>query len=197
MRSPSLQGWEIKQGAGSAVSNGFHLGYKIERGINLSHSLTRIWIHTILGTKNCAPTISTHFEDRLHNHIKSHIEDDFDCPVRAINGSTDHVHVLLLLSPNYAIKDILQNMKGESSHWVNQENLTSTKFAWQTGYAAFSVSESSVAEVQWYIENQKQHHASRTLEEECGELFLRYGLAAGCETVETVIGGRDNLETNN
>ncbi len=152
----------------------------------MSHSFTRIWIHTIQATKNRRPTITPDFEAALHNHIKHHLEEDFDCPVRAINGTSDHVHVLLLLSPNYAVKDILQNMKGESSHWLNQQDSTGTKFAWQTGYSAFSVSESHVDEVAGYIDNQKRHHVNRTYTEECRELFRLHGLSFGSETVETV-----------
>jgi REP element-mobilizing transposase RayT len=126
------------------------------------------------------------FEGELHRHIKRHLEDDFDCDVRAINGTKNHVHVLFLLSPNYAIKDLLQNMKGESSHWVNQQNLTGAKSAWQTGYSAFSVSEASVPEVQRYIEDQKRHHMNRTFAAECEELLHLHGLSSGSETVETV-----------
>ena len=114
------------------------------------------------------------------------MEQDFDCPVRVINGTLDHSHVLLLLSPNYAVKDLLQNMKGESSHWVNQQELSRTRFAWQTGYSAFSVSECGVAEVQRYIEDQKRHHTSKTYAVECEELLRSHGLFSGSETVKTV-----------
>lgn len=153
----------------------------------MSHSFTRIWIHTVLGTKDRQPFIRPEFESALHEHIKHHLEEDFDCPVRAINGVPDHIHVLLLLSPNHSVKDLLQNAKGESSHWANQQDFTKLKFAWQTGYSAFSVSESGVLEVQRYIENQKLHHQKRTYVEECEELICEYGLELSDETVKTVI----------
>lgn len=88
----------------------------------MSHSLVRIWIHTVLGTKDRQPIILDNFEPALYQHIKDHLENDFACPVRAINGVSNHVHVLFLLSPNYAVKDLLQNIKGESSHWVNEQD---------------------------------------------------------------------------
>jgi hypothetical protein len=91
-----------------------------------------------------------------------------------------------LLDPNYAVKDILKNIKGESSHWVNQENVTRLKFAWQTGYGAFSVSESSVSAVQRYIGNQKEHHRKKTFAEEYGEFLEQHGLSLRQETVQTV-----------
>lgn len=90
----------------------------------MSHSLTTIWIHPIFGTKNREPLIHPEVEEGLLRHMKEHLEQDFDCPVRAINCTTDHVHVLVLLDPNYAVMDIMKNVKGESSHWMNQKNLT-------------------------------------------------------------------------
>ncbi|HEY6951741.1 MAG TPA: IS200/IS605 family transposase [Bacteroidota bacterium] len=159
---------------------------KPERGPTVSHSLTRVWIHTVLGTNYRQRTILPTFELSLHEHIKRHLEEDFDSPVRAINGVADHIHVLFLLSPHYAMKDLLQNIKGESSHWVNQQDFAKFKFAWQTGYAAFSVSESAVFEVERYIANQKQHHAKKGFAEEWEELLREHGVEPSLETVETV-----------
>jgi REP element-mobilizing transposase RayT len=60
------------------------------------------------------------------------------------------------------VKDILKNVKGKSSHWVNQENLGHRRFAWQTGYAAYSVRESDLHVVEKYILNQKEHHRKKS-----------------------------------
>lgn len=142
----------------------------------MSHSFAKIWIHAIFGTKNFEPMIHNRFEDKLHKHIKEHLENDFDCPVRIINGVENHVHILFLLSPNYSVKDILKNVKGESSHWVNQQDFTKLKFAWQTGYGAFSVSESIVDNVEEYIRNQKEHHRKKSFQEEYSEFMQKHGL---------------------
>jgi REP element-mobilizing transposase RayT len=142
----------------------------------MSHSLTKIWIHGIFGTKNRASLIKNSFEDKLHIHIKEKLETELDCKVKINNGTEDHVHILFLLSPNYSVKDILQNVKGESSHWVNQSDFIKDKFAWQTGYGAFSVSQSIVNKVEKYIANQKEHHRKKSYLEEV-ELFIKkYGL---------------------
>jgi putative transposase len=152
----------------------------------MSHSLTKIWIHAVYGTKNFEPLVRHEFEASLQEHIKHHLEQDFACPVRAINGTADHMHTLFLLDPNYALKDILKNLKGESSHWANQQNFMNQKFAWQTGSGAFSVSESAVKDVKRYIENQKEHHRKRTYIDEYLELARANGLQVLAETVETV-----------
>jgi len=152
----------------------------------MSHSLTKIWIHAIFGTKNHEPLIHPSIEQKLYAHIHEHLEKDFECKVRIINGMPEHVHILFLLSPNYAIKDIMQNAKGESSHWINQENLIKFKFAWQTGYGAYSVSESNVEKVEQYIRNQKEHHRQKTFIEEYNEFMEKHGLLL-MKTDESVV----------
>ena len=152
----------------------------------MSHTYPRIWIHTVFGTKLREPLIQPIFEQSLYEHIKNHLEVDFHCLVRIINGSSDHVHILFLLSQHYALKDILQNVKGESSHWVNEKDFMKTRFAWQIGYGAFSVSESNVEIVRRYIANQKEHHKQRSYGEELRGLLKEYGLSFQEETVETV-----------
>ena len=142
----------------------------------MSHSLIKVWIHAIFGTKDKFSLIKYSFESKLHNHIKEKLENELDCKVRNINGTEDHIHILFLLSPNYSLKDIFQNIKGESSHWINQSDFIKYKFAWQTGYGAFSVSESMISEVEKYIANQKDHHKKITFKEEIDMLIKKYGL---------------------
>ena len=142
----------------------------------MPHSLLKIWIHGVFGTKDRLPLIKTEYEKELHEHIKGKLEKDLDCKVRIINGTVDHVHILFLLSPNFTIGDIFKNIKGETSHWVNQENFIKQKFAWQTGYGAFSVSESKVSEVEEYIKKQKEHHKKITYIEEVELFKKKYGL---------------------
>ncbi len=147
-----------------------------ERKKTMSHSLVKIWIHGVLGTKDRTSLINDNFEKELHSHVKDRFEKELDCKVRIINGTDDHVHVLFLLSPNFGIGDIFQKVKGESSHWVNKSNFMSNKFAWQIGYGAFSVSESKVKDVEQYIRNQKEHHKKTSYADEIDLLIKKYGL---------------------
>lgn len=142
----------------------------------MSHSLIKLWIHAIFGTKDKSSLIKDTFESQLHTHIKNKLEKELDCKVRNINGTEDHIHILFLLSPNYSLKDIFQNIKGESSHWVNQSNFIKYKFAWQIGYGAYSVSESMVSKVDKYIANQKEHHKKMSYKEEVDLFMKKYGL---------------------
>ena len=137
----------------------------------MSHSFTKVMIHAIWSTKNREPLIKENFEIKLHNHI-SQIVKEQDCFPKIVNGMSDHIHVLFDLHPAKALQDVLKNIKGNSSHWVNTQNFMQEKFAWQTGYGAYAVSESQVQKVYDYIANQKEHHRTKTFQEEY-EGFLR------------------------
>ena len=147
-----------------------------KRETSMSHSLLKIWIHGVFGTKDRTSLINDNFEKELHLHIKDRFEKELDCKVRIINGTDDHVHVLFLLSPSFSVGDIFQNIKGESSHWINKSNFMRNKFAWQIGYGAFSVSESKVKDVEQYIRNQKEHHKKTSYSDEIDLLIKKYGL---------------------
>ena len=115
-------------------------------------SLAKIWIHAFYSTKNRVPLIHPSFESSLFAHIKEHLEQDFRCYLEAINGTPDHIHLLFLLNPNYSVKDILKNVKGESSHWINGHDFIESKFAWQKAYTAVSVSDSVVKVIARFVD---------------------------------------------
>jgi len=98
------------------------------------------------------------------------------CPVRIINGMADHVHLLFLQNPKMAVTDIIKQVKGNTSYWVNDQNLIRGKFSWQTGFAAFSVSESQLERVFQYITHQKEHHSKKTFMTEYDEFIAAHGM---------------------
>ncbi len=141
----------------------------------MAHSLVKVWIHAIFATKDRTSLIKETFEAQLHTHIKEKLEKELDCKVRNINGTEDHIHILFLFSPNYSLKDIFQNIKGESSHWVNDNKLQNYKFEWQDEYIAVSIGHSQVNRVRDYIKNQEEHHRKKTFQEEYDEFIKKYG----------------------
>ena len=90
--------------------------------------------------------------------------------------NADLVHALVDLPTNLAIGEMMQLLKGGSSHWVNEQNLVPGKFSWGRGYGVFSVSESAVGEVANYIATQEEHHRKRSFAEELKLFVERYGL---------------------
>jgi REP element-mobilizing transposase RayT len=98
-------------------------------------------------------------------------------PALAIGGVEDHVHALFSLSKNYALEKIVEEVKKGSSKWMKNEGPRISNFYWQRGYAAFSVSQSNVAAVKLYIQNQERNHRKMTFQDELRELFLRHEVA--------------------
>ncbi len=141
----------------------------------MPHSYNKIWIHAIWASKERVPMIHGHIEQRVHDFISAQLREQ-GCSVRIINGMPDHVHCLFLLSPQKSIAEVIKQVKGSSSHFINQNNLIEEKFAWQTGYAAYSVSESIVEKVFQYIQNQKLHHQKKSSQQEFEEFLKLYNV---------------------
>lgn len=94
--------------------------------------------------------------------------------IDVVNGYSDHCHCLISLSTNQTIEKVVQLIKGESSFWINKNNLTEEKFAWQDEYFAVSVSESMIEKVRNYIINQEKHHLTKGFSEEYEEFISKY-----------------------
>jgi hypothetical protein len=90
--------------------------------------------------------------------------------------NADHTHALIDLPTKLSIEQVIQLLKGSSSHWINQNRLVKGRFAWGRGHGAFSVSHSDVERVCKYIANQAEHHRKRTFEDEYQLFVKRYGL---------------------
>src|SRR3954465_9640926 len=116
-------------------------------------SYVRIWVHLVFATKYRNPLLTKEIRHDVHRHILENCKKK-EIFLQAINGYTDHVHCLISLGKDQCISKLVQLIKGESSFWINQNNLTQEKFSWQDDYYAVSVSESQVKKVIHYIKNQ-------------------------------------------
>jgi putative transposase len=92
----------------------------------------------------------------------------------AVGGMADHVHGLILLPPTVSVAEMMRNWKSLSSKWVHETFPAEADFAWQEGYAAFSVSRSNVPQVAEYIQHQEEHHLKMTFEEEYLALLKKH-----------------------
>ncbi len=131
--------------------------------------------HLIFGTKERMPLITPSIEKDLHSYM-SGIFSKLRGVVLEINGTEDHVHILAGLPPTVAVADALQQVKGGSSWWVNNQRCPDQPFKWQAGYGAFTVSESQVPKVRRYISTQKEHHQHRSFNDELKALLKKHGL---------------------
>lgn len=141
----------------------------------MSHSFTKLWIHAIWATKDRKELIDYSIEGKLYDYIGEQLT-ELGCPIRIINGMPDHIHILFLQNPQKTISDLIRQIKGSSSHFINQQELILEKFSWQNGYAAFSVSESQLDVVYHYIRNQKHHHLKKNGQDEFDEFVKLHGL---------------------
>src|SRR5688572_18787461 len=116
----------------------------------MSHALCRAWMHGIRATINRSELIQPGMEKENYDEIYYEFK-DVGSPARIINGTEDHVHSLFLLSPNISISKIFKQVKGATSYTINDIELTPFRFCWQSGYAAYSVSEQEVEKVYQYI----------------------------------------------
>jgi putative transposase len=95
-----------------------------------------------------------------------------------VNGVEDHLHLLAAMTATMSIAEIVGKIKGSSSKWVHETFPDRSRFAWQRGYAAFSVSESQVARVAAYIDRQKIHHAKVPFRDEFLRLLQGHRISA-------------------
>ena len=136
-------------------------------------SYLKIWIHIVFSTKNREPYLTKEIRQKVRQHIIQNCKEK-DIFILAVNGYTDHLHCLVSLGKEQSIAKIAQLIKGESSFWINKNNLCSGKFAWQDDYFAVSVSESQVEIVKTYIQNQEEHHTKTSFSKEVEEFMKKY-----------------------
>ncbi|NLD50896.1 MAG: transposase [Clostridiaceae bacterium] len=91
-----------------------------------------------------------------------------------INGTSNHIHIFAGYKPHQSISDLLQDIKGDSSKWINENRFVYGKFQWQKGYGAFSYSHSPIDHVVKYIKNQEKHHKLRSFKEEYLDFLKKY-----------------------
>lgn len=133
----------------------------------------RVWLHFVWSTYNREPWLTDDLRKMLFAHIKENARAKgifIDC----IGGYLEHVHCLISLSNDQSIEKIMQLLKGESSFWINKNELTRTRFAWQDEYFVVSVSEDAVENARRYIANQEVHHRKKSFAEEF-EMFIERG----------------------
>lgn len=136
----------------------------------MANTYTQIHIHVVFCVQNRLCLIKDGWEERLYKYITGIVKNN-NHVLLAINGMPDHVHILIGMRPTQSLSDLMQDVKGSSSKWINENRFTRAKFSWQSGFGAFSHSKSQVPTVINYINNQKEHHRKKTFIEEYAELL--------------------------
>ena len=142
----------------------------------MAQTLTRILLHVVFSTKDRRNLIASTIEPELHAYLGGICRNQ-KSPAIEIGGTENHVHLLISLSKNIALSDLMMTLKKDSSKWIKTKGEMFGDFHWQDGYGAFSIGESQVGAVMDYIRGQKERHKTMTFEEELVALAKRYGVA--------------------
>jgi len=150
------------------------------------HSYSRIWLHLVWTTLNRERLLNPAAAAKLSGFLGEYAESKgIYLKINFVNP--EHVHALIDLPTSKSVEEVMQLLKGASSHWVNEQGLVAGKFAWGRGHGCFSVSQSNVADVAKYIADQSEHHRVKPFAEEFRTLVEKYGLQwHDDKTVETV-----------
>lgn len=139
----------------------------------MANTYTQLHIHVVFSVQNRASLIRRSFKKDLYKYITGIIQNNGH-KLLAINGTSDHIHILIGLKPNQSLSNLMQDIKGDSSKWINKNGFTIERFRWQEGYGAFSYSKSQVNNVINYIKNQETHHHRKSFIEEYNEFLKEF-----------------------
>jgi len=141
----------------------------------MANTYTQIHIHAVFAVQNRVSQIKKDWEDRLYQYIVAIIQ-NHGHKVLSIGGMPDHIHILFGFRPTQSLSELIQNVKRNSSEWINKEKLVRGRFSWQEGYGGFSYSKSQISIVIKYIENQEIHHKKRTFIDEYRKILIDFGI---------------------
>ena len=136
-------------------------------------SYTHLVYHIVFGTKDRAPLIEPAWEHDLYRYLSDSVRNQKGTLLE-INGTSDHVHLLVELPPATSIADFLRELKSVSSKWIRRRY--EPRFTWQRRYGAFTVSEADQMEVRDYIRGQKRHHQRRSFDSEYKTILRRHSI---------------------
>ena len=139
----------------------------------MPNTYTQIHIQFVFAVKYRDGIIDSSWKNELYKYITGIVQGN-NHKLISINGMSDHIHILIGLRPTQSISDLMQDIKGNSSKWVNEKQFVKRKFEWQEGYGAFSYSKSHIKSVIEYIENQELHHQKKTFIDEYLDFLQKF-----------------------
>jgi REP element-mobilizing transposase RayT len=141
----------------------------------MANTFTQIHIHVVFAVQNRISLIKNDWQQRLYKYMIAIIQ-KHGHKVLSIGGVTDHVHILFGLRPTQSLSSLMQEVKRDSSEWINQNRFVIGKFSWQEGYGAFSYGKSQISNIVKYIENQEKHHDKQSFTDEYRKILDRFGI---------------------
>jgi putative transposase len=141
----------------------------------MANTYTQIHIQAVFTVQDRDSIILDHWKGDLYKYITGIIQNNKH-KLLAINGMPDHIHILFGLRPAQSLSDLMQDIKGGSSKWINEKRFVRSRFSWQEGYGAFSYSKADLLNIIHYIHHQQEHHTRKTFLEEYFGLLKEFGI---------------------
>ena len=135
----------------------------------MANTYSQIYIQIVFAVQGRGSLIGREWKDELYKYITGVVKNNKQ-KLLAINGVSNHIHILLNIKPNIALSDLVRDIKANSSRFVNEKRFVRGKFSWQEGFGAFSYSISQLDDVIQYIQNQEEHHKETSFKDE----YLKY-----------------------
>jgi len=139
----------------------------------MAQTFVSLLVHVVFSTKNRADLITPEIEPELFAYM-SGILNNHESRSLAINGTANHIHMLISQSKKIALSDLIAEVKKSSSKWIKTKSAKFVDFYWQDGYGAFSIGQSNVAALKQYIARQKDRHRRGSFEQEFIKLLKKY-----------------------
>jgi putative transposase len=130
----------------------------------------KLFYHVIWTTYLREPLITPEIEKYLYPFLINKAK-RFNCEILGCNGTENHIHIAIVISPANSVSDIIGKLKGSSSYFLNKEMQITKDFLWQDGYGVLSFAERNMKNILWYIKNQKEHHKTNAI----NNLMEKYG----------------------
>lgn len=140
----------------------------------MARSLSAVYIHLVFSTKDRFPFLSDLDMRQATFAYLSGTSKNLDCPTITVGGMPDHVHILARFGRTISQADWVKELKRVSNGWLKKQGPQFSKFEWQAGYAAFSVSQSNLSRVKKYINEQDTHHHKFAFQDELRTLLRRH-----------------------
>jgi len=142
----------------------------------MANTFSQIYIQTVFAVSNRQSLIKPAFQEELYKYISGIVRNQGQKLI-AINGMPDHIHILIGLRPAMALADLVGEIKADSTNFINKNKLIRGRFSWQEGYGAFSYGHSQLNTIIRYIQNQEEHHKSRSFKKEYLTLLRKFDIA--------------------
>ncbi len=141
----------------------------------MANTYTQLYVHIVFTVQNRQSLLNSEWREELFKYITGIVKNR-EQKLLAINGTADHVHIFVGITPTIAVSDLVRDIKAGSSGFINEKRWVHGKFNWQEGFGAFTHSHREIDSVIKYIQNQQEHHRKKTFKEEYLDMLKAFSV---------------------